>query len=622
VPPAALQAFIDHGTVALTLETSVGEARSHLARLAELGVDLDAITQKLQDDGVAAFAKSFESLMTSVAEKRERLLADWQRQSASLGVYQETVDAALDEILEDRIVARIWAHDHTVWKPEPTEITNRLGWLHTAEVMKEGFHRLQVLAEHVRADGYTHVLLLGMGGSSLAPEVFRKTYGVRDGYLDLAVLDSTDPGAVLSYAERLDPARTLFIVSTKSGGTVETLSFFKFFYNWVADALGVDRAGEHFIAVTDPGSKLADLAERYRFRATFLNDTNIGGRYSALSYFGLVPAALAGVDVPHLLDCAMAAACAIESCVAARDNPAAWLGVIMGELAKAGRDKVTFVTSPQIASFGDWVEQLIAESTGKEGKGILPVVGEPVGSPGAYSNDRLFVYLRLKDDDTHDAAVQTLEDAGHPVIRLHLRNLYDLGGQFFLWEMATAVAGQRLKINPFDQPNVEAAKVLARQMVAAYREQGALPEDEPAPLTTASLQGFLGRAQLGSYIAIHAYVTPGVETEAALQVLRTQLRDQFRLATTVGYGPRFLHSTGQLHKGDAGNGLFVQFTADNPRDVSIPDEAGSPDSSITFGVLKMAQALGDKQALLDGGRRVIRFHLGTDVVGGLKQLAG
>jgi hypothetical protein len=396
----------------------------------------------------------------------------------------------------------------------------------------------------------------------------------------------------------------------------------------VADLVGADAAGEHFIAITDPGSKLADLAERHNFRATFLNDTNIGGRYSALSYFGLVPAALVGVDVPRLLDDAISMACSAESCVAARDNPAAVLGATLGELSRVGRDKVTFITSPEIASFADWAEQLIAESTGKEGKGILPVVGEPVGSPEVYGDDRLFIYLRLEEDGTNDSAVQALEDAGHPVVRLRLRGLYDLGGQFFLWEMATAVASHRLGINPFDQPNVEAAKVLARRMVAEYTDTGTLPAGEAAPLTQKALDEFLSQAEPGnpstgsgrSYIAIQAYVQPTQETDAALQSVRVQLRDRLKLATTVGYGPRFLHSTGQLHKGDAGNGLFIQFTADAAQDAPIPDEAGSQASSISFGVLKTAQALGDRQALLDANRQVIRFHLGDDVAGGLSQL--
>ena len=631
VPPATLRALLDHGQVGATLEAGVDVARAQLARLAELGVDLGEITQKLQDDGVAAFAKSFERLMDSINEKREKLLAGWQRLTASLGPYQAVVDAALTEIVEERILARIWAHDHTVWKPEPTEITNRLGWLHTAEVMLENLPRLHGLVDGVRAEGYTHALLLGMGGSSLAPEVFCRTFGVRDGYLDLAVLDSTDPGAVQAYVEQLDLSKTLFIVATKSGGTVETLSFFKFFYNRVAETVGADEAGAHFIAITDAGSKLDHLARQHGFRTTFRNDPNIGGRYAALSFFGLVPAALIGVDSEELLSRALTMACNCESCncPVVGDNYGGRLGVIMGELAKAGHDKVTLITSPGFGSFGDWVEQLIAESIGKEGKGILPVVGEPVGAPNVYGDDRLFAYLRLAEDGTHDAKIQVLEDAGHPVVRLHLDDLYDLGGQFFLWEMATVVAGSRLGINPFDQPNVEAAKVLARRTVAEYQEKGALPTGEFAPLTVEALEQFLAQAQTGektadlprSYIALQAFVQPTPETDAALLALRARLRDRTKLATTVGYGPRFLHSTGQLHKGDAGNGLFIQFTADDLQDIPIPDEAGSSDSAMSFGVLKAAQALGDWQALLAAGRRVIRFHLGDDVVGGLRRLS-
>ncbi len=649
VPPATLQAFLDHGAASLTLETGVDEARAQLARLAELGVDLDGITQRLQDDGVAAFARSFEALMASIAEKREKLLAGWQFMTVSLGSYQDGVDAALAEMKQQQIMARLWAHDHTVWKPEPAEITNRLGWLHIAEVMSDNLDRLESLAEGVRSDGYTHALLLGMGGSSLAPEVFHKTFvgQVANLSYDLTVLDSTDPGAVLAYAERLDLSKTLFIVATKSGSTVETLSFFKFFYNRLVEALrqgspprlpreysrsgvlavagqavGKEQVGAHFVAITDPGSRLVDIAQKHNFRATFLNDPNIGGRYSALSYFGLVPAALVGVDLETLIHRALTMACNCESCncAIAGDNNGARLGAIIGALAQAGRDKVTLVTSPAIASFGDWVEQLIAESTGKEGKGILPVVGEPLGPPDVYGGDRLFVYLRLEGDDTHDAAIQALEDAGHPVVRLRLNDLYDLGGQFFLWEMATAVTGHRLGINPFDQPDVEAAKVLARRMVAEYQEKGVLPGGESAPLADEVLNEFLAQAQAGDYVALQAYVQPTAETDAALAALRVRLRDRTRLATTVGYGPRFLHSTGQLHKGDGGNGLFIQFTADDPRDAAIPDEAGLPESSISFGVLKMAQVLGDRQALLDAGRRVIRFHLGHDVVGGLKRL--
>ena len=558
--------------------------------------------------------------------------------SFSLGNYQAAVDAALADQRDNNIMARIWKHDHTVWKSDPTEITNRLGWLHSPEVMVKAIPEITALVDAVRAEGYAQALLLGMGGSSLAPEVFRFTFGVcKDDpagrlYLDLAVLDSTDPDAVLAHAKRLDPAKTLFIVSTKSGGTVETFSFFKYFYNWTAEKIGREKTGAHFIAITDPGSGLADTAKKYNFRKTFLNDPNIGGRYSALSYFGLVPAALLGMDLNLLLERAQTTA---DNSKDIGNNSSAQLGAIMGELAMAGRDKVTLITSPRIKYFGAWAEQLIAESTGKEGKGILPVDGEELGAPGVYANDRLFVHLHLEGDSTHDAKVETLRQAGHPVVRLNLRDLYDIGGEFFRWEMATIIAGQRLGINPFDQPNVESAKVLARQMVAAYQKEGKLPEQTPSLRASGvavysdfavksvgeALNKFLMQAQSGrSYVSLQAYVQPTPETDAALQELRTKIQTSLRVATTAGYGPRFLHSTGQLHKGDAGNGLFIQFTSDPIQNAAIPDEAGAPKSSMTFSVLKLAQALGDRQALLHAGRRVIRFHLGKDVIGELQKL--
>ena len=622
VPPKTLDLFLDHGTVASTLGLGTREARADLVQLAETGIDLNAVTQQLLDDGVASFAKAFKALLNSIAARQKELLAEWEQLSVVLHEHQPAVDAALRELEDRDIVGRIWAHDHTVWKPEPTEITNRLGWLDIAELMIEQIDCLEALAEDVRDGGYTHALLLGMGGSSLAPEVFRKTFGVPQGYLDLAVLDMTDPAALLYHAERLDPAHTLLIVATKSGGTAETLSFFKFYYNWMVQAVGQESAGEHFVAITDTGSKLAALAQEYDFRATFLNNPNIGGRYSALSYFGLVPAALLGIDLEMLLNRTLIMSCNCQACncSAGGNNGGALLGAAMSEIAAAGRDKLTLVLSPEIASFGDWVEQLIAESTGKERRGILPVVGEPLDDPSVYGDDRFFVYLRLNGDDTYDAALQALQDAGHPVARLQLRDLYDLGQQFFLWEMATAIAGNRLEINPFDQPNVEAAKTLAREMVAVYTETGHLPEAASAPLTQEQLLSFLDQARPGDYIALHAYVQPTPEKEIALSVLRTRLRNRYRLATTIGYGPRFLHSTGQLHKGDAGNGLFIQLTDDTSTDVPIPDEAGSPTWSISFGVLEEAQAQGDQQALLAANRRVIRFHLGTDVVDNLNRM--
>lgn len=621
MPPATLDAFRDHGTIGSGLTTNLEEARMQLNQLAALGIDLAAITQQLQDEGVDKFAKPFDSLMESIAEKRDDLKEGYEYMTAELGSYQETVDKALAQMREQDVMRRIWAHDYTVWKPDPSEISNRLGWLHTPQMMMDHIGRLQAFVKAVKADGYRDVLLLGMGGSSLAPEVFAKIFGTASG-LDLEVLDSTDAGAVRAHAARLDYAKTLFIVATKSGSTVETLSFFKYFYNQVAAALGAENAGQHFVAITDPGSKLVDIGERYHFRATFLNDPNLGGRYSALSYFGLVPAALVGVDLEALLEQALVVACNSEgcNCPVEGNNNAAFLGATMAELAKAGRDKLTLVTSPALASFGDWVEQLLAESTGKNGKGIVPIVGEPLDSPQLYGDDRLFVHLKLDGDNTASEALAALVAAGHPLVTLHLKDRYDLGGQYFLWEMATAVAGYRLNIHPFNQPNVESAKVRAREMVNAYQEKGELPPGDTAPLTAAALRDFLQQTNPGDYIALHAYVQPTPQTGQALLALRTQLRDRYKVATTAGYGPRFLHSTGQLHKGDGGHGLFIQFTSDPEEDAAIPDEAGKPDSSISFGVLKIAQALGDGQALRDEGRRVIHFHLGTNVVDHLRQL--
>ncbi len=546
---------------------------------------------------------------------------------ADLGTFASAVAETAARFDKDQILARITRGDYTVWKPAPTEITNRLGWLTIADRMRSELPDIDRLVDEVRAAGYTDALLLGMGGSSLAPEVFRRTFGVANGYLDLAVLDSTDPGAVAANARRLDPARTLFIVSTKSGGTVETFSFFRYFYRWTVRALGTAAAGAHFIAITDPGSDLVNVAKQCGFRRTFLNDPNIGGRYSALSHFGLVPAALIGADLPRLLDRATAAE--------HETAPAAKLGVILGELATRAVDKVTFALSPSIAAFASWAEQLLAESTGKEGKGIVPIADEPLGIPEVYGKDRLFVHLRVGTDTTHDAALEALRAAGHPIVRFELSTPYDLGAQFFIWELATAIAGWRLGINPFDQPNVEAAKVLARQMVKTYESSGALPPLPPTahgdgltvyvagtapakPDSAAELvRRFLEQVKPGDYVALQAYVEPTLVASAALRQVRVAIRDRYRVATTVGYGPTFLHSTGQLHKGDGGHGVFLQMVTPPPvPDVPIPDSVDSDASHITFGVLKVAQALGDRQALIDRGRRVLRAdpdHIPQDI---------
>jgi glucose-6-phosphate isomerase len=537
---------------------------------------------------------------------------------AELGSYQETFNAALSQLKDNDIIKRIWEHDHTVWQPDPEEIINRLDWLTIADDMAERTEELNAFAEEVHEAGYEQALLLGMGGSSLAPEVFSRVFGTREGHLDLTVLDSTDPDAVHAIDETLDYEKTLFIVASKSGGTAETLSLFKYFYNRAVAELGQEEVGSHFAAVTDPGSRLVKLGAELSFRRVFENNPNIGGRYSALSYFGLVPAALLGVDLDKLLERAQSAMA--EGKAALAENPAAQLGAVMGALAGEGRDKLTLLASADVESFGDWVEQLVAESTGKAGKGILPVVSEPLGAPAVYGDDRVFVHLSLDNDKTHQTALNSLVEEGHPLITLELDDVYDLGAQFVIWELATAVAGHLMNIHPFNQPNVEAAKVLARTMIDEYEKKGELPDGEIAPLEADALRRFLDSSETGDYITLQAFVQPEEETTAALAALRLALRDHYKLATAAAYGPRYLHSTGQLHKGDAGNGLFIQFISEPENTADIPEEPGVEESVISFGVLRDAQALGDAQALRDEKRRIIRFNLGDDVIAGLTTL--
>jgi len=513
---------------------------------------------------------------------------------------------------EEFALSRVWSHDHTVWRADPAEIEDRLGWLHLPERMPKELDRIDRFVADVREGGFRHVLLLGMGGSSLAPETFSLTFGNADGYPDLTILDSTHPDAVLGVEETLDLSRTLFLVATKSGTTTETLSFLRHFYARVLEGVGRDDVGRRFVAITDPGSPLVELAERGGFREIFKNDPNLGGRYAALSLFGLIPADLLGVDVRRTLRRAQSLSreCARSEPLDA--NPAVRLAAFLGAAAIDGRNKATFVVSREVAAFGNWVEQLIAESTGKEGTGILPVTGEPIAPPAAYGSDRLFVHLRLADDSSQDAAVAALADAGHPTARIDLDDRYALGGQFFLWELATALVGEILGINPFDQPNVEAAKILARRMVDAYRKTGSLPAEEAEPASADAVERFCSSAGEGAYIALHAYLPPSRSTSDALTALRVALRDRYRVATTVGYGPRFLHSTGQLHKGDGGRGLFIQLLTTPEADVPIPDDGDERESTLTFGTLIEAQSRGDRRALLDAGRAVLTLRLDGD----------
>jgi len=569
-------------------------------------------------------------------------LLQWQEFGSELDHIKKVIASTLERLEQESVITRIWDRDHSVWNPEPTEISNRLGWLDLAENMPGHVERIMSFTQDVFVSGYTQGLLLGMGGSSLAPELFGKTFDGKQGALQLDVLDSTDPAAVLAWVDKLDPEHTLFIVSSKSGSTVETLSLFKYFYNWLATTVGIEQAGSHFVAITDPGSPLIEIADKHNFRSTFVNDPNIGGRYSALSYFGLVPAALVGVDLPRLLKRAAQMGQDCSSEVTLIDNPAAQLGTAIGVMAEMGRDKVTLVTSQQIASFGDWVEQLIAESTGKSGTGVLPVVREPIEPSGNFGHDRLFVVLQLADDPLIKSALETLKLVDQPTLLLRLKDRYDLGGQFFLWELAVAIAGYLLGIHPFNQPNVESAKARAREMVSEFQKTNELPSEEPkinvsgialygdvqgSDLETA-LKGFLKQDLSGapsaksrqSYIALQAFIPPTQANTAALQNLRLSLRDQTGLATTLGYGPRYLHSTGQLQKGDSGQGLFIQITSDHPQDVAIPEEAGALASSLTFGTLIHAQALGEHEALKQAGRRVLRIHLEESLPTGIDHL--
>ena len=513
------------------------------------------------------------------------------------------VNDALASLQERNAVARVWQRDHTVWKPDPKEITDRLGWLTVTGRMRQDLPLLTSLAETVRAEGYGHVALLGMGGSSLGPEVLRQTFGSAPGYPELLVLDSTVPAWIEAVADAIDPKRTLFLVSSKSGGTIETLSLYRYFRDLVDAAAGGSKAGMNFVAITDPGTPLETLARDQGFRRTFANPPDIGGRYSVLSYFGLVPAALIGMDVGALLDRADAMSAGAAAGVPVHNNPGACLGAVMGGAAVEGRDKLTLLTSPSIGSFGLWVEQLIAESTGKEGAGIVPIAGEPAPSSlDFYGNDRLFACLRVEDDDNGklDAQVNALEAAGHPVVRLDLADRLDLGAEFFRWEFATAVAGAVMGIHPFDQPDVQQAKDLTDQVLQERQSAGALPAPE-APRSVENLLSDAGEE--GGYVAIMPYVHATAEIEAAFDSLRRRILERKRLPTTLGYGPRFLHSTGQLHKGGPATGHYLQITAERRRDLQVPE------APYTFGALADAQALGDLRALKSKGRRAAAVRL-------------
>ena len=639
VPPATLAAFREHGRVRESLTEEPERAARTLAELEEAGISLTEVTDRLTERGVELFATAFGKLLAAV---RAACTPSAPKPPArpTLGL-PEAEAAAVREALAAWQAAgntrRLWARDATLWTGG--DEARWLGWLGVTDDQRAHLAHLTSVAAEMGSGRFTNAVLLGMGGSSLAPDVLRSTFRRAPGFPELAVLDSTDPERIRAAEREIDLSRTVFIVSSKSGTTVEPNLLMEYFHRRMRDAVGAEEASRRFMVVTDPGSPLERVAAERRFARVFHGVPAIGGRYSALSDFGLVPAAVMGLDVARLLDRAEEGVHASASCVPDADNPGVVLGILMGVLAKRGRDKVTIVASPGIAAFGAWLEQLLAESTGKRGTGLIPVDGERLGPPGAYGSDRLFVYLCLGAavDAEQDEAIARLERAGHPVFRVDIGEAYDLGREFVRWEVATAVAGAVLGVNPFDQPDVEAAKEAARRLTAAYEATGELPTETPlandggislfadernaAELRRSrrrSLGGLLGahlgRLVAGDYFALLAYVELNDENRRALQVMRHRVRDAKRVATCLGFGPRFQHSTGQAYKGGPNTGVFLQITHDHAEDVGVPGRR------LTFGVVEAAQARGDLEALVARGRRVLRVHLGPDVGADLERL--
>jgi len=642
MPPATLDAVRDHGAIRPSLEEDVEGARRTLASLADAGISLDAITTHLLAEAVRLFEEPFRKLLGVIDERlraaRPPSLIDTQTFSLPAAIRAD-VESALDRWQASGASRRLWARDAGLWTG--SDESRWLGWLDITEQQDDHVADLRRLAADLQHEGFTHALLLGMGGSSLCPDVLRGTFGRQDGFSDLTVLDSTDPAQIERTFASLDLARTVVIVSSKSGTTLEPNILFDYAFECVSKAVGSDTAPARFIAITDPGSVLQQLAERRRFRHVFLGRPDIGGRYSALSDFGMVPAALMGLDVGRLLDRANVMVQSSVACVPSRENPGVVLGVLLGVLHKHGRDKVTIVASPSIARLGAWLEQLLAESTGKRGTGLIPVDREAPAPPAAYGDDRVFVYLRFSasPDAEQDRVMDALGAAGHAVIRLELDDLYDLGQEFFRWEMATAVAGALLGINPFDQPDVEAAKIETRRLMAAYEKTGALPTETPLfavndlaffadPENARAIEGatagdrsassclraHLSRLTAGDYLAVLAYIDRREDHDAMLQTIRHSVRNRYGIATCVGFGPRFLHSTGQAYKGGANTGVFLQITCDDASDMAVPGRA------YTFGTVKAAQAHGDFAVLAARGRRALRVHIGSDVAAGLDAL--
>ena len=638
VPPATLDAFRDHGKLRDSLEENIDEARHVLAELERSGISLDAITEELVRDGVKLFADAADKLYGAVAYKRATVLG------SAIGSQKMALSPGLEKAVEKRTeewraaagVRRLWHKDKSVWTDDDE---NRwLGWLDSPA--KADIADYEDYARRVKGQNFSDAVVLGMGGSSLGPEVLAETFPKKAGFPKLHVLDSTDPAQVRAMEQKVDLARTVFIVSSKSGGTTEPNVMKDYFFAQVSKAIGAEKAGHRFIAVTDPGSSLEKVAKKQGFARIFHGEPTIGGRYSVLSPFGLVPAATAGIDVKSLIHHTLAMVRSCGADVPPHENPGVRLGLAMGLAGVEGRDKVTIFSSRKIADFGAWAEQLIAESTGKDGKGLIPIEGETLGEVSAYGNDRFFIDLRTEgeDDAAHDAKLNALEQAGHPVVRIVLKSVEHIGQEFYRFEMATAVAGAILGINPFNQPDVEAAKVKTRELTAAFEKTGSLPKEEPVVSTDEAdlytdeanagelrkagadgtleswLKAHFSRVHADDYVALLAYIERNAEHIDALQGARVAVRDRRHVATCAEFGPRFLHSTGQAYKGGPDSGVFLQITADEREDLAVPGQKAS------FGVIKAAQARGDFDVLTERGRRALRVHLKGDLSSGLKTL--
>jgi transaldolase/glucose-6-phosphate isomerase len=642
VPPATLDAFRDHGRVRASLTEDVERAYDTMATLAEVGISMKEVTDKLLVEGVHLFADAFNKLLKAV-EKQSRPAEAGSLNRLTYKLPDRLASAVKESLAEWHAqgkVRKLWGRDASLWTSR--DEAEWLGWLGITNDQLAHLQRWTGIRDAAINAGFSHVLLLGMGGSSLGPEVIKTTFGTIGGFPELHVLDSTDPAQVREVERRIDPKNTLFIVSSKSGSTLEPNVFKEYFFDRLERLVGKEEAGRRFIAITDPGSTLHQVAEGDRFRHVFLGWPNIGGRYSVLSDFGLVPAAIMGVDVATFLERTEEMVCACMPSVPVDENPGVVLGTILGVAARRfGRDKMTIVASPGIDRLGAWLEQLVAESTGKDGKGVIPIDREALGKPHLYGRDRIFVYLRLLSaaDTAQDASVDELERAGHPVVRIAVEDPYDLGEEFFRWEFATAVAGSILGVHPFDQPDVEASKIATRKLTTEYDTHGSLPAEVPiftgdgiqlfadeknaaalakvvngTPTLAAYLAAHLDRLGDGDYFALLAYIAMNDSHEGVLRTMRQSVRDSRRVATCLEFGPRFLHSTGQAYKGGPNTGVFLQITCDDAVDLSVPGR------KYTFGAVKAAQARGDFEVLAERDRRALRAHLGADVGAHLKTL--